>query len=74
MFYRVHADLSFTDPDEANDFYHDCELACRKAQIINPGATNQESGHIQLEKCFHDETPNLPCILLEEAYVGPPIP
>lgn len=67
MFYRVTANLHFTIQDEANDFYHDCELALAKAQTINPGQLNQETGAIILQKCYHDENPNQPCEVISTA-------
>ena len=36
MFYRVRADLSFTEWDEANDFFHDCQVALPKAKMALP--------------------------------------
>lgn len=64
MFYRVRADLAFTEKDEANDFAHDCQVALPKANIINPGQENEERGYIMVEKCYHDEDPAKPCDLL----------
>lgn len=66
MFWRVHADLAFTVEDEANDFYHDCEVALPKASIINPDERNEERGTILLEKCFHDLNPSIPCHTIKE--------
>ena len=68
MFYRVRADLPFTDLDEANDFFHDCELALPKAQTINPGTETEEEGHIIIEKCYHDQTPTIPCEPIHEDF------
>lgn len=67
MFYRVHADLPFTDSDEANDFYHDCQVALPKASTIHPGEETEERGTILYEQCFHDETPPKPCLVIDEA-------
>jgi len=66
MFYRVRVNLPFTIEDEANDFYHDCDLALPKSAIINPGQPNEERGYIILEECHHDETPSLPCLIIKE--------
>lgn len=67
MFYKVTADLFFLIPDEANDFYHDCEIALPKSNTINPDQPNQERGYILLQMCYHDEDPTKPCITLNEA-------
>lgn len=66
MFYRVKAILNFTSEDEANDFYHDCELAIVKSETINPGQPTQEQGLIQLQHCYHDEVPGQECDLFDE--------
>lgn len=72
MFYRVRADLAFTEEDEAYDFAHDCEIVLEKASIINQGAQNEERGYFQLEKCYHDEDPAKPCELLDGGRVPYP--
>lgn len=65
MFYRVTMDLAFTEEDEARDFFHDGEIALPKASIINPGSETEERGYIRLQKCYHDQDPNEPCIELD---------
>jgi len=67
MFKRVRADLPFTQEDEAEDFYHDCELALAKATVINPGQPSEERGFIFLEECHHDEDPPKPCQVITAA-------
>lgn len=64
MIYQVTANLFFVDPDEAFDFYHDCELALGKASIVNPDSPNTEHSTIQLIMNHHDENPNASCELL----------
>jgi len=66
MFFRVRANLPFTNEDEANDFYHDCQVAFPKASIINPGLPNQETRSISLGKCYHDQDPTIPCEVINE--------
>ncbi len=72
MFYRVTADLFFTSEDEANDFYHDCELACPKSSVINPGEANQEQARILLQRCFHNEQPPRDCETIHAQTCPPP--
>lgn len=67
MFFRVIAIIPFTNQDEANDFYHDCELALPKGSTINPGRDNQEKGTILLEACYHDEEEPKGCETIAEA-------
>lgn len=64
MFYRVIANLNFTNEDEANDFYHDCQIALPKSETINPGQINEEKGTIHIERCHHDEHLNEHCELI----------
>jgi len=64
MFYRIRADIPFTSADEANDFYVDCQKAIIKGSVINPHQPDEERGVIQEEKCFHDEDPHIPCVIL----------
>lgn len=66
MHYRVTATLIFTSPDEARDFYHDCEKAIPKAITLNKGKLIQEHSQAILEECHHDEQPFESCIALAE--------
>jgi len=66
MFYRVTADLLFTEVDEGADFYHDCGIALLKSVTINPGNSNEERSHIVLQRCFHNEQPSKPCVVISE--------
>lgn len=66
--------LAFEEEDEAEDFYHDGQIALPKAKVINPGQPNEERGYILLQKCFHDDQPPSPCetIHLQEPTAPPP--
>jgi len=74
MFYRVTADLLFTDEDEARDFFHDCQMACPKSMVVHPGEENEERGHCMLVACRHNETPYAPCSVLDEIWCPPKPP
>lgn len=74
MFYRVEANINFRSEDEANDFYHDCELALAKGNVINPGTQEQECCHIQLHRCAHDEQPHGSCTEVDWQDNCPPPP
>lgn len=67
MFYQVRAIIFFHSQDEATDFYHDCELALPKGDVMNPGQPDQECGIIDLIKCHHDEFPHEPCEVISRA-------
>lgn len=65
MFYRIRIDLAY--PEDLNP---KAILAFTKnlmplAVVINPGAPNEERGHISLEKCYHDESPTKHCEIIE---------
>jgi len=64
LIYQVRANLFFTEADEARDFYHDCELALEKSQVVNPASPNSEYPVIDLIENHHDEDPNASCNLL----------
>ncbi len=66
MFFRVTANICFTEPDEARDFYHDCEVALPKGAVINPGQINEEKSRILLHQCFHDLDPSLECQIIDQ--------
>jgi len=66
MFYRVFAELLFKSQDEANDFYHDCEIALPKSETINPGGQDEKKGLILLCYCYHDEHPGKECVVVQE--------
>ena len=74
MFYRVTLDLIFTSQDEANDFYHDGEIALPKAIVLNPCQPNQECSTILIQKCFHDENPAIPCEVINQENNCPECP
>ena len=40
------------------------------AVVINEGANNEECGFIDVEKCYHDETPTKPCEVVARWEVG----
>lgn len=65
MIYQVRLNLYFTSEDEANDFYHDGEIALPKATVINPLTPNQECSIIELIENHHDEDPHAPCYLIK---------
>lgn len=72
MFYEVRSRLLFTEPDEATDFYHDCQLALEKASVINPNQDNMEISTISLLENHHDAQPNEPCLEVQADNNRPP--
>lgn len=67
MIYEVQARLLFDKEDEARDFYHDCEVALPKTNLINPGTDIAERSAIVLIANHHDQDPNEECSVIESA-------
>ena len=67
MFYQVRANLLFKERDEAWNFYHDCQLAIVKSDIINPDQLNMEFGTIELLGNNHDQDPAESCAVIQLA-------
>lgn len=68
MIYQVQAQFFFALEDEANDFFHDCQVAIAKAITINPGQPNEQRSTASNQLCFHDLTPPGPCTIVEEIH------
>ncbi len=66
MLHRINIDLSFVDPAFALALYNHAAGVIGNAVTIKPGTLQQERGHIVLQDCGHDETPQTPCIVIEE--------
>ena len=74
MIYQIRANLLFDIEDEANDFYHDCEIAQSKTIIVNPGTPEAEHSLIEKILSNHELNPNQPSILLASKSNKPPPP
>lgn len=61
MIYRIRVDLAFEEEDPALDVYDKALDHIDKAVIINPGQLNEERGYIEVQRCYHNQTPNIPC-------------
>ena len=72
MIYQINATLLFADQDEANDFYHDCELALSKATTINHDQDNAEYSTVEMLLSNHDLEPNQPSRMLVRSTNHPP--
>lgn len=68
MIYRVMADFFFPDQDEANDFFHDCEVAIARAITINPDLPDRKESTASIQECHHDEITHLPCTITQEIH------
>ena len=58
MRYRVMVVKTFTEEDEARDFWHDVEMMWPKTGTLPDDEAN-------LHQCYHDEEPARPCEELE---------
>ncbi len=63
MIYEVRATMFFDQENEADDFFHDCQVALPKATVVNPGQENQQCSETDLIKCQHDAHPPKSCTL-----------
>jgi len=75
MIYEVRATMFFDIENEADDFFHDCEVALPKATVVNPDQPNQECSRADLIKCHHDDHPPEPCTLnthIDNCPITPP--
>lgn len=63
MIYEVRATMFFDELDEADGFFHDCEVALPKSVVVNPGQENQECSYADFIQCRHDAHPAEPCTL-----------
>lgn len=62
MIYQVRANLFFSEETEALDFVDNCQDAMEKAVVVNPDTPAQEGCSVELIKCYHDQTPHIPCV------------
>lgn len=74
MIYEVRAKFLFDKPDEARDFYHDCEVAFPKTTSVNPSQENTEFSAAELIENHHDEAPTAPCHIILQVTNQPPPP
>ena len=65
MLYRVRLDLPFENEGQARGLYNHARNTAPDAVLINEGLENEEVGFIDIEECHHDESPPLPCVLIE---------
>lgn len=72
MRYRVRADMSFEDPDDAEGAMTDCKKWVPRAVNVNVGEPWEEQGFAVLEKCFHDVGEGRPCEVIERVEVVEP--
>lgn len=67
MKYRVRADLSFDNEEDAQLLMNYAKKKAGKAVSINEGSGNEEISFCDLELCGHDE--GLPCTGLDRVEV-----
>lgn len=72
MIYEVRATMYFTDLEDADDFFDNCQDALEKATVVNPGQPNQECSQADLILCHHDDHPPESCHLGEHHDNCPP--
>lgn len=72
MLVRVRMDLAFkvSNQSQAEKLRDALIPFTSHAVNVNEGQTNQEIGFIDVEKCYHDETPTKPCEKVARWEVG----
>lgn len=70
MFYRIRVDLAYPEDLNPKTILAFTKNLMPSAVVINSGQPNEERGSITLEKCYHDETPNQPCEIIENWQVS----
>lgn len=61
MIYEVRAHIFFTDENDAKDYMENSLSYLKIGVVVNPDQENKQGCSIELIKCYHDETPTLPC-------------
>ena len=69
MKYRVRLDLPFDKEVDAQALMTYAKNLSSKADSINEGKNNEEIAFIDLEKCYHDETPSKGCEKIEKVEI-----
>lgn len=62
MIYEVRANIFFTDISDAEDLVSKCSLALVDAVVVHPDEPDQQGSSVELIKCYHDQTPTIPCV------------
>lgn len=65
MIYQLRINCFFTDQSAFDDVVDKLDDAKGKMTVVNPGQPDQECSVIEQIKCFHDESPHIPCIELD---------
>jgi len=63
--YRLTANIILTEEDEAKGLYQYLEQVSHRFLVIKRGEPQEERSSLQLEHCYHDETPVRPCEVLQ---------
>ena len=71
MFYRLTANLNYTDYDPLNDLLEELARRFPQALTINPGGMNYEPSFYTVQRCFHDQDLTAECQVLEH-HISPP--
>lgn len=62
MIYEVRANVYFTALSDAEDLTKYIASKFDDAVVVHPDEPNQEGSRVELIKCYHDQTPTLPCV------------
>lgn len=66
MLYRVRIDIAFDTEDISRDVFDKAKAVLSKAKkIVSTDNPEGEVSFIEIHKCYHDQTPSLPCEIIE---------
>jgi len=73
MIYRVKMDIAFKHKASIQALVDAIRPLLPDTVSINLGKDTYEPTYLQAERCYHDETPPLPCVILRHVDI-PPLP
>lgn len=62
MIYQVRANLFFPTKSIAEEALAIVVAGMAKAVVVHPDEPQQQGSSVELIKCYHDETPTIPCV------------
>ena len=71
MVYRILADLSIPDPEDATFIYGQIKAMLSKAVWLAPPGQEPTPSFVSMHKCHHDESDMAPCEDMETVETAP---
>lgn len=74
MIYELRIDCFFADQASFDDAVDKLNDGKASMIVVNPGHADQQCSVIEQLHCHHDETPHIPCTLIDHWDNCPPAP